>query len=197
MDLIFSLLRWVVWISLIGWIIFYWRGGSKIVNDILAALRTPATRLDAILLIIMTGGTLLLLTVGGLVNLGLILIEPAWGWLALPGAVLALGGIVGTFYCRHYLGKAWTAQTRVGKEQAVIESGPYGVVRHPIYTAAIALYGGLGLVYPLGWGVLTAGMVVVAYVLKTRDEDRYLQAQFKGYPEYTHRVRYRLLPKIW
>lgn len=197
MELLFILLRWLVWISLIGWIVFYWRGGTKIFTDILSALRTPATRLDAILLIVMTGGTLLLLITGGLVSLGLTPVDPALAWLTLPGAVLALGGIAGTFYCRHYLGQAWTAQTRVGKEQAIIESGPYGVVRHPIYTAAIALYGGLGLVYPLGWGILMAGLIVVAYVLKTRDEDRYLQTHFKGYPEYTQRVSYRLLPRIW
>lgn len=197
MNLLSSLLRWLVWIGLIGWIVFYWRGGSKIATDILSALRTPVTRLDAVLLIAMTVGTLLLLLVGGLVNLGLTSVDPALAWLTLPGAVLALAGIAGTFYCRHYLGRAWTAQTRVGKEQAIIESGPYGIVRHPIYTAAIALYSGLGLVYPLGWGLLASGLIVVAYVIKTHDEDRYLQAHFNGYPEYTRRVPYRLLPRIW
>jgi protein-S-isoprenylcysteine O-methyltransferase Ste14 len=197
MDLLANLLRWLVWISLIGWVVFYWRGGSKIASDIWAVLRAPVTRLDAILLIAMSGGTLLLLAIGGLVNFGVTPIDPAIAWWALPGAVLTLAGIAGTFYCRHYLGRAWTARTRVGAEQSITESGPYGVVRHPIYTAAIVLYGGLGLVFPLGGGVLAAGLIVVAYVLKTRDEDLYLQANFKGYSEYTRRVRYCLLPKVW
>lgn len=79
----------------------------------------------------------------------------------------------------------------------VVDQGPYAVVRHPGYTGMIPLMALSGLA--LGsW--LASGLGIVYGLLITRRamfEDRFLQANLAGYRDYTRRVRYRLVPRIW
>jgi len=103
----------------------------------------------------------------------------------------------GTFYCRHYLGRFWTAEAALQALHQVVDSGPYGVVRHPIYTAAWVMYLGTGLVFAIWWNWLACGLVMVAYILKARYEDVFLAANLPGYPAYQQRVRYQLIPGVW
>jgi protein-S-isoprenylcysteine O-methyltransferase Ste14 len=190
------LLRWLVLISWFFWILVYWRGGLAIAADILHALRQPPTRWDAALLIVMTAGT-------GVITLAILV--GCLGWMETPGSspvtgfgtLLALSGIAGTFYCRHYLAQAWTARTQVDADHKLVETGPYGLARHPIYTVAIVLYLGLGLAFPVWWNALAVGIVILSYILKTYDEDAYLQQHLPGYAEYARRVPWRLLPRLW
>ena len=110
----------------------------------------------------------------------------------------ALAGAAGTFYARHYLGRFWTAETTVKADHRIIDHGPYGVVRHPIYTAAIGMYLGGGLAFATWWGLAAALFVIVGYVLKTRLEDDFLADRMApGYGDYRRRVRYRLAPGVW
>ena len=80
----------------------------------------------------------------------------------------------------------------------VIESGPYGIVRHPGYTATIL---GLVLATPLllgsWWAFIPAVLSTVCLIIRTALEDRTLQKELSGYEVYTHKVRYRLLPGLW
>ncbi len=117
--------------------------------------------------------------------------------LMLIGALLVLIGIGGTFICRAYLGEYWTAEAVVRTDHPVIEAGPYGVVRHPIYTFAILLYAGTALTFLNGWMLLIAGGISAAYVIKARLEDWMLRASLPGYEDYSRRVKYRLLPGLW
>jgi len=191
-----SFLRWFVLAGWLFWILVYWRGGIAIGEDILSAFRNPQTRWDAWLLILLTGNTLLI-TFANLAS--------CLGWIRVNGSIagtcfgtcLTWLGISGTFYCRHFLAQAWTARTQVDANHKLVESGPYGVVRHPIYTAAILLYSGLGFVHPIWWNDIPVGIVILSYVFKTQDEDTYLRRHLAGYAEYAQRVTHRLLPKIW
>lgn len=196
MDLV-PLIRGLIFTAWVGWLLLYWQGGSAILADIQQALREPRTRLDAALLVSITSDALVILVAGALVLLRVFTVSPAWDMLSAAGALIVLAGIAGTFYARQHLGPAWTAETRTGEGQGIVDQGPYGVVRHPIYTAAIGMYIGLGLVFPLWWNGLAVASIVIGYIFKTYDEDRYLMEHLPGYRDYADRVRYRLLPGVW
>ena len=197
MSMAITLVRWFVIVAWAAWLYFYWRGGSLIISDILSALKTPQTRIDAALLITMMLGTFVVMAASVLVGLGVVDIAPALDVVSLAGAVLALTGIGGTVYSRRCLGRNWAAQTRVGEAHRLVDSGPYRIVRHPIYLFAIMMYIGLVLVFPVWWNGLAVLTINVGYVIKTKDEDEYLKENLPGYQAYASRVTRRLIPWIW
>ena len=85
----------------------------------------------------------------------------------------------------------------VQENQKVIDTGLYGIVRHPMYTSTILLFLAMPLV--LGSWVSFAIMLLfpVVIVFRIRNEEKVLEAGLAGYREYKQRVRYRLLPFIW
>lgn len=173
------------------WMVTYWSGGQRLVSSI----KEASSRLDKMLIMIIALLTAALLITGFAFVVGWL--SAPGDTLALPGAVLMIVGMVGTFYCRSYLGRYWTAETALQQDHRVIETGPYGVVRHPIYTSAIALYASLALIFPVWWEWAAALMVVAAYVTKTGIEDRFLSDHLPGYPAYQQRVPFRLIPSLW
>jgi protein-S-isoprenylcysteine O-methyltransferase Ste14 len=105
--------------------------------------------------------------------------------------------MVGTFSCRHYLGKFWAADATLQANHQVVDTGPYRLVRHPIYTMALMMYLGTTLVFPVWWNGLAFVGLLVMHLLKTWSEDRFLRAELTGYAEYQTRVRFRLIPGVW
>jgi protein-S-isoprenylcysteine O-methyltransferase Ste14 len=190
------ILRGLVMISWFGWVLIYWRGGASLGADITRALHAPQTRWDAALLLMLTGCTFVIAAGSLAVTLGRV-DAPRSAAAALIGGLLTWLGIWGTFHCRRVLGAAWTARTQVGVGQELVDIGPYGKVRHPIYTFAISMYIGLGLVFPAWWIGLAALLVVLGYILKTKDEDAYLRLHLPGYADYARRVPYRLIARVW
>jgi len=81
--------------------------------------------------------------------------------------------------------------------QTVVTNGPYRVVRHPGYAGGAVGYVASALALGSAWALLPAALIVAAIVVRTAREDRKLQAELPGYPEYASRVRYRLLPGVW
>ena len=81
--------------------------------------------------------------------------------------------------------------------QKVITTGPYRVVRHPMYAAVILLV----LCMPLALGsvlsLIPASLMVVLLVIRTVLEDKTLREELEGYPEYAARTRYRIVPGVW
>jgi protein-S-isoprenylcysteine O-methyltransferase Ste14 len=86
---------------------------------------------------------------------------------------------------------------QVDRGQKVVSSGPYRWIRHPGYAGALLVY----LVTPLfldsALAYLPTLLVIGLFVTRTLLEDRFLQEELEGYCDYTKRVRYRLLPRIW
>jgi protein-S-isoprenylcysteine O-methyltransferase Ste14 len=86
---------------------------------------------------------------------------------------------------------------KVETEQRVISTGPYAMVRHPMYSgASIAL---IATPLALGslWGVLIAMALIAVIVVRLLDEERYLSANLPGYETYRSKVRHRLIPLVW
>lgn len=88
---------------------------------------------------------------------------------------------------------------RIQKERGhkVISSGPYAIVRHPLYAGALLLMPATSLLLGSWYGVLGSMVVAAGLVLRTIMEEKTLRQELEGYPEYTQRVRYRLVPFIW
>jgi protein-S-isoprenylcysteine O-methyltransferase Ste14 len=85
----------------------------------------------------------------------------------------------------------------VTKGQKVISSGPYSIVRHPMYVGAIVFYLSIPIALGSSYALFPAFCGAALFVFRTYMEDRTLQKELKGYREYTEKVRYRLIPGIW
>jgi len=85
----------------------------------------------------------------------------------------------------------------VEEKQTVITTGPYALVRHPMYTAIMVMYVFTPLALGSYWAVLPALFLILVLVARIRNEEKVLLAELPGYPEYVERVRYRLIPGIW
>ena len=90
-----------------------------------------------------------------------------------------------------------SATIEVANEQTVISSGPYSMVRHPMYAGAFLLL----LFTPLAlgsWvGVPFALPVIAVIVIRLLEEEKFLSVNLRGYEEYRQKVRYRLIPLVW
>jgi len=114
------------------------------------------------------------------------------GWAMLTSAVAFVWWVLTTnTFASH------AVRLQEDRQQRVIDSGPYAVVRHPMYVGVIACFVAVPLALRSLWALIPAGAVVVLFAVRTALEDRALQQGLPGYAEYAHRVRYRLIPGIW
>jgi protein-S-isoprenylcysteine O-methyltransferase Ste14 len=90
-----------------------------------------------------------------------------------------------------------TVRIQHDQQHRVIDSGPYRIVRHPGYVAAILLLLGMGFVLGSRWALLPAVASAILMVVRTAKEDRFLHDQLPGYREFAQRTRFRLLPRVW
>jgi protein-S-isoprenylcysteine O-methyltransferase Ste14 len=85
----------------------------------------------------------------------------------------------------------------VSKEQKVISTGPYAIVRHPMYTGALLMLCFIPFALGSWWGVVFVFPMVVGIVLRLLDEENFLLKNLVGYKEYRQKTRYRLVPFVW
>ena len=117
-------------------------------------------------------------------------------WLVCLAAVLQLAAY--GLYAEVMRENAWLSRTvEVQENQKVIDTGLYGIIRHPMYTSTVLLFLAMSLV--LGSWVSFAIMLLypVVIVFRIRNEEQVLETGLAGYREYKQRVRCRLLPFIW
>mgnify|MGYP000069424107 CR=1 FL=1 len=129
-------------------------------------------------------------------------IDHRFGWSDVPAGVVLLGDALVVLsyvgFLRVFKENSFGAATiQVEAEQPVISSGPYAVVRHPMYSWALVLMIGMPLALGSWWGLgtLVPGVLVLAWRLL--DEERFLHANLRGYTEYTRKVRWRLVPGVF
>ena len=125
-----------------------------------------------------------------------------FGWYILPTWVSVIFAFVFllsyVLYAEVLRENTYLSRTiEVQKDQKVIDTGLYGIVRHPMYSATLILF----LSMPLVLGSLYSLAVFASYPFiicaRIKGEERLLCAELEGYSEYTERVKYRLLPFIW
>jgi protein-S-isoprenylcysteine O-methyltransferase Ste14 len=86
---------------------------------------------------------------------------------------------------------------RLQAGQSVIDSGPYAVVRHPMYAGAMAFFVGAPLMLGSWVGLAFAPVFIIAMGARAVGEERLLNDRLPGYAGYSARVRYRFVPKVW
>lgn len=79
----------------------------------------------------------------------------------------------------------------------VVTIGPYRVIRHPMYAAMCLMGIAVPLVLGSWWALIPGGVLILTFIYRTWQEDRFLAAHLPGYEDYTRQTRYRLLPGIW
>jgi protein-S-isoprenylcysteine O-methyltransferase Ste14 len=135
-----------------------------------------------------------------------LLVVPAldhrFGWSVVPLAGVVAGDILVAmgFYVifRVYRVNTFTAATiQVAADQRVISSGPYAIVRHPMYAGASLYVVGTPLALGSYWGLLAAAAMLPFLIWRLVDEERLLARKLPGYTEYQQRVPHRLVPWMW
>jgi protein-S-isoprenylcysteine O-methyltransferase Ste14 len=117
-------------------------------------------------------------------------------YAALAGdGLIAIGWIAIFFVFRE---NSFTFSTiEVADDQRVISSGPYALLRHPMYAGALVMLLGMPIALGSWWGVLALVAMLPALIWRLLDEEKFLVENLPGYAEYKERVRYRLIPGIW
>jgi protein-S-isoprenylcysteine O-methyltransferase Ste14 len=123
-------------------------------------------------------------------------------WSQVPLAFVMLGdalvafGFLAVFIV--YKENTFTSATiEVAPDQRVVSTGPYALVRHPMYSGALVMLLATPLALGSWWGLLMFIAMFLVIVLRLLNEEKFLQRSLPGYTEYCERVRFRLIPYIW
>lgn len=128
-----------------------------------------------------------------------------WQLLGAPSALVSTIGLAVSV--AGYVFTSWTVfansfaipivedQTDTG--QVLVDSGPYAVVRHPMYLGMVLLFAGMGLWLGSLASLPLAVLLIAAFALRIRAEEKTLVATLPGYESFQNRRRYRLIPFIW
>jgi protein-S-isoprenylcysteine O-methyltransferase Ste14 len=129
-------------------------------------------------------------------------LDHRFGWSSVPASVsllgdalIALGFLFIFFVFRENSYGASTIQVAEG--QTVISTGPYALVRHPMYAGGLVMWVGIPLALGSWWGFFVLLLLLPALLWRLLDEERFLRQNLPGYAQYQTKVKYRLLPFIW
>jgi protein-S-isoprenylcysteine O-methyltransferase Ste14 len=157
----------------------------------------PAAEPDAIQRLISP-----LFTLGAVALFALSVLDGLRRWSQVPVPVVVLGDVlVGTglvlltFVFR--VNQFAAAAVRVEPGQPVISTGPYAVVRHPLYSPGLLVFLGAPVALGSWWGLALFPPLLVLTLLRLLNEERYLSEHLPGYQEYCTNVRHRLIPAMW
>jgi protein-S-isoprenylcysteine O-methyltransferase Ste14 len=116
----------------------------------------------------------------------------------LLGLVLYLASMLFTLWVfRENSFAAPVVKLQAERAQRVISTGPYGHVRHPMYSGMILFFASVPLILGSWRGLAIAPLFLALLAVRIRIEERTLIAGLPGYADYAARVRYRLLPRLW
>jgi protein-S-isoprenylcysteine O-methyltransferase Ste14 len=122
--------------------------------------------------------------------------SPVRPYVSLAGdALIALGFLFIFLVLKVNTYGASTIQIAEG--QKVISTGPYALMRHPMYAGALPLLIGVPLALGSWCGLFVLILFMPALIWRLLDEEKFLHRNLPGYTEYTQKVRYRLVPYVW
>ncbi len=135
-----------------------------------------------------------------------LLVVPAFdhrfGWSTIPFGGVVFGDVLVAmgfyFIFLVYRENTFTSATiEVAEDQKVIATGPYAIVRHPMYASASVYLVGTPLALGSYWAFVAVGAMLPFLIWRLLDEERFLAKNLSGYDEYQKRVRHRLVPWVW
>ena len=89
------------------------------------------------------------------------------------------------------------AQDSILTPRTLISTGPYAMVRHPMYASALLYLLGTPLALGSYWGLIVLAAMLPCLIWRLVDEERFLAQHLHGYTDYQRRVRHRLVPFVW
>lgn len=120
---------------------------------------------------------------------------PVW-LVILSDLIFVMGYIFFFWVMRENSFAARTVKVEKGV-QKVITTGPYAIVRHPMYLAVIIMFGITSLALGSYWGLIPFSIVGILLLFRITDEEQLLKEELDGYEEYMKQTKYRIIPKIW
>jgi protein-S-isoprenylcysteine O-methyltransferase Ste14 len=147
----------------------------------------------------------IIISVGILSFLGVMVfsaLDHRFGWSPVPPVVSVMGNVLvalGLFvdllvFRENSYG---ASNVRVEEGQQVISTGPYAIVRHPMYVGVLIMVVGTPLALGSWWGLLVVAVTVPVLIWRILDEEALLRRELPGYTDYTRQVRFRLVPHVW
>jgi protein-S-isoprenylcysteine O-methyltransferase Ste14 len=129
-------------------------------------------------------------------------LDRRFGWSQLPPVVPLIGDALvllgGYGVWRVFRENSFTsARIELASDQRVISTGPYALVRHPMYATALVMMAGIPVALGSLWGLLAFAAMMPALIWRMVDEEKFLATGLSGYTEYKQKVRYRLIPHLW
>jgi protein-S-isoprenylcysteine O-methyltransferase Ste14 len=129
-------------------------------------------------------------------------LDHRFGWSSMPAYVsiagdvlVALGFLIIFFVFQENTFTSATIEVAAG--QKVITTGPYAIVRHPMYSGSFLYMLGMPIALGSWWGLVVLLLMTLTTLWRLFDEENFLKKDLPGYREYTQKVRYRLVPYLW
>lgn len=140
-----------------------------------------------------------LVFLGGFLLCGL---DFRFGWSQMPVGVAAAASVIFLIsyglYAEVMRENAYLSRTvEVQEGQKVIDTGLYGLVRHPMYTATLGLFLSMPLVLGSFYGFLCFLLYPLVIFKRIKNEEQLLEQELEGYAEYKQKVKHRLIPFLW
>jgi len=129
-------------------------------------------------------------------------VDQRFGWSNVPVAVAVLSEILllfgyGICFCAIRENRFASRTIEVEQEQMVIASGPYAMVRHPMYLGVLLMCLSLPLALGSYWATIPALFIIPVLAARIRNEEQVLGRELKGYGDYVQKTRHRMIPGIW
>jgi protein-S-isoprenylcysteine O-methyltransferase Ste14 len=129
-------------------------------------------------------------------------LDRRYGWSSVPFAIIIISQI---FFLAGYLflfltfreNKYLAHTVVVTKDQQLVSTGPYAVVRHPMYLSELIMFIFAPMALGSYWGVVPNIFLILILAIRIVTEEQVLLSELKGYRDYTQKTRYRLIPGIW
>lgn len=140
-----------------------------------------------------------LMFIAGFVVAGL---DHRFGWSAVPAWAVATASAILLvsygLYAEVMRENAYLSRTvKVEEGQKTVDSGLYGIVRHPMYAVTIWLFLSIPVILGSWYSLICFAVYPIAIVIRIIDEEKLLTRELEGYVEYKKKVKYRLIPFIW
>ena len=125
-----------------------------------------------------------------------------FGWFKLPTIVIIIASIVFLLayimYAEVLRENEYLSRTvEVSENQKVVDSGLYGIVRHPMYTSTIFLFLSMPLVLDSIFSFIVMLVYPIIIIFRIRNEEKVLENELVGYKEYKEKIKYKLIPYLW
>ena len=128
--------------------------------------------------------------------------DQRYGWSSVPveiiiiADIIVLGGYL--LFVRVLLENSYASRiVEVERQQKVITTGPYKIVRHPMYSAVLLMYSFGPLALGSYWAMIGSVLLILILIARINNEEKVLLRELEGYQDYLQKTKYRLVPGIW